>query len=403
MALTSIADQKTPGRPIEITFAAETGLPSANQEILIFGHMVEAGAASGNAVPYTVYNIANSASVSAASGEISPKFGATSELTNMVLSAIRANAGGSTFPALKVIPLAEADVDWGALDVALTNAQNQKAEFIVSPYDGMDLTLTDKLVEHCRLVSGATRTDNNQFGSIGVAFNRSVTDPTTLFSYDTQFLNGVWMPDTGTSGNAPAYSLGEMASAYTAVVAANAIPFNPLNSQTIQNVAAPALMSDWITVGVGLESEAALVKGWTPLYVKANGEVAIVRTVTERLSADGTGSPIVTAYYDVQDFQVLYFFRKTLWTRFSQPDFKQRKASAGTAVEIKSEVIRLMQAFEDQGMFQAVTQLAKLVKVERSLSDRSRFDIFVPVNVVPGLHVIATNIQATTQFDVVTV
>ena len=52
MALTSIADQKTPGRPIEITFAAETGLPSANQEILIFGHMVEAGAASGDATPY---------------------------------------------------------------------------------------------------------------------------------------------------------------------------------------------------------------------------------------------------------------------------------------------------------------------------------------------------------------
>ncbi len=107
----------------------------------------------------------------------------------------------------------------------------------------------------------------------------------------------------------------------------------------------------------------------------------------------------VTSYYDVQDFQVLYFWRKTLFTRFNQPDFKRRKASSETADLILSEAIRLANVFEDQGMFQAVSRLAKKFRVERSSSDRHRFDLKTPVNVIPGLHVIATNIEATTEFD----
>jgi len=156
-------------------------------------------------------------------------------------------------------------------------------------------------------------------------------------------------------------------------------------------------------VGAGLESEAVLNKGYTPLWVTPNGEVAFVRTVTGRLSTDGSGDAPVTAYYDVQDFQVLYFWRKTLYTRFSQPDFKQRKASAGAAQDVKSEAIRLATAFEDQNMFQAVGLLAKQFKVERNISDRHRFDVLTPVNVIPGLHVIATNVRATTEFDTVTI
>jgi phage tail sheath gpL-like len=54
-------------------------------------------------------------------------------------------------------------------------------------------------------------------------------------------------------------------------------------------------------------------------------------------------------------------------------------------------------------MFQNVTALAKLFIVERNISDRTRFDVFTPVNVIPGLMVVATNIQATTLGDNITV
>lgn len=396
MALTNIGQQKTPGRPVEITFAAETGTPSDLQEVLLIGHK---DAVSGTATVYEVSEINNSGDLAAASGEAITKFGAGSELALMVIAAVRANVGQSSLPKLKCVPLASTDTDFGASDAALTAAERVKAEFLVSPYDGQDSALRTKLKEAALLMSGAQRVENNQYGTVGVAFNRSESDPSQLDAADSQFLMLAWLPDSGT----PAYSIGEMAAAFAARCAQQGVPFNPVDSLTINGVAAPENMDEWPTVGAGLESESALEQGWTPLYVKPNQEVAIVRSVTSRLSADGSGTPVVTAYYDLQDFQVLYFWRKTVFTRFSQPDFKQRKASAETAREIKSELIRLATLFEDQNMFQAVKQLAKQFQVERNSSDRSRFDVKTPVNVIPGLHVIATNVEATTEFDVLTV
>ncbi len=393
MAITNIADQKTPARPIEITFAPELGLPSADQEVLLIGH-----AASGIASSSinTVININNSSDREAALAECVTKgFGSASELTKMVLAAIDANAGSSSFPALKVCPLASTETGFGTADAALTAVSRVKAEFVVSPYDGQDSALGIKLKNTCLLMSGATRTDNNQFGTVGVLANLDETDPSLLYQYDTQYLMPIYMRDTGTNP----YSVAELAAASAAKVAALTVPFNPLDDVTIVGVTPPANPADNLTRGGGLETEAALNKGWTPLFVKPNGEVAFVRTVTARLSADGTGAPVVGAYYDVQDFMVLYFFRKTIWTRVSQPDFKRRKASQESAIDLKSEIVRLAALFEEQSMFQAVDKLAKQIIVERSASDRHRFDVKIPVNVVPGLHVIATNIEAGVLFD----
>lgn len=397
MALTNIGQQKTPARPVEVTFAGETGTPSDAQELLLIGH-----AASGATGTNTIVTVTNVADDAAALAEANTKFGAGSELAKMVVAAVKANAGGSTFPAIKCCPLTSVETSIPA--AAQTAIKAVKAEFLVSPYDLHTSSATRAILKDMALtMSGASRTSNNQFGTIGVGANRNQTDPSLLTAFDTQFLMGVWLRDTGVSAEAPAYSLGEVAAAAAAVCAANGVPFNPLDDVTIQNLDAPVKLSDWPTVGAGLESESCLVQGWTPLFVKPNSEVAFVRTVTGRLSADGTGTPVVTAYYDLQDFQVLYFWRKTLYTRFAQPDFKRRKASGDAAKQIKSEAIRLATVFQDQNMFQAVDKLAKQFQVERNTSDRHRFDVKTPVNVIPGLHVIATNVEATTEFDVVSV
>lgn len=390
--LTSIPDQKTPGRPVEITFAAETGLPSALQELLLFGH-----AATGATGVNSVIQISNAGDFDAGKAEAETKFGVGSELAKMVAAAIKANQDTQRFVTIKCVPLANSDTAFGTSDAALTAAGKVKAEFIVSPYDLTDATLRDKIKDLAQVMSGPQRPDNNQFGTVATAFNRSVTDPSLLPAPDSQYFMGFWLPDTGTGGDAPAYSVAEMAAALTARVAANPVPFNPQDSEVIFGLDAPKLQTDWITVGASLESEVALGKGITPVRVKPNGDVAFVRTVTSRLTTNGITA--VGAYYDVQDFQVLYYFRKTVWTRVNQPDFQTRKASQGAAQDLKSEVLRLMAAFQDQNMFQAVDQLAKQVVVQRSSTDRHRFDVFIPVNVIPGLHVIATNIQAGTQFD----
>ena len=70
---------------------------------------------------------------------------------------------------------------------------------------------------------------------------------------------------------------------------------------------------------------------------------------------------------------------------------------------IKSELIRLAQQFESQQAFQNVKNLAKQFKVERSASDRHRFDTFTPVNVIPGLAVVANNTQASTDGDALSI
>lgn len=388
----TIADQLTPGRPVEIEFEAFTGIPSANQEVLLIGR-----AGPGATGENTVITINNSGDPTAAQAEAELKFGVGSELAKMVVAAVKANvvAGRSNCPALKCVPLNNAAVDFGTNDAALTAAATVKAEFIVSPFDGNDQTLTNKLKNTAATMSGAQRVENNQFGTIGVACNFNVADPSNLYAYDSQYLSLFYFRDS-----APAVTLGEMAAAYAASVASGAVPFNPVNGYVLGNIAAPVTSSDNLTIGAGLESETVLTKGWTPARVKPNGEVVIVRSVTTRRTTNGV--TVTSAYFDVQDFQVLYFWRKTLWTRFNQPDLLNTKRSVATARLIKGEVLRLAKLFESNQMFQSVNDLASQFTVTSSLTDRNRFDVVTPVNVIPGLHVIATTIKASTQFDTIT-
>lgn len=414
MALTNIGFQKTPGRPTEVTFAAELGLPNPNQIVNLIGHMgptggvAVSGVSSGTATPYVVVTMNNVADVTAAGAEAETRFGEGSELAAMVVACVKANAliGASTFPQIICTPLAQTDTDFGPLNAgsvpaALAAAEAFEAEFLVSPYDGQDeQALTMQLIDAATLMSGATRVQNSQYGTISVAANQDTQDPSTLFKYDTQHFSGVWFRNVDST---PAYTVAELAAAYAGILGGIVVPFNPVDGLAVGGLTAPSENSDWITVGAGLESESCLNRGWTPLRVLPNEDVAIVRSVTSRLTQNADGVTDVTAYYDVQDFMVLYFFRKAIVTRFNQPDFSRTKASILTAKNIKSEVIRIASTFEDQQMFQAVAELSKEFVVERNISDRSRFDVFIPVNVIPGLHVIATNIQATTEFDTLTI
>lgn len=393
MALTGIGFQKTPGRPTEIAFAAQLGLAANTSTLIVVAH-----AASGATGVNTLVTISNASDDVAGKTEAETKFGAGSELAKAVVAAIKANAGGSNFPKLVACVLASTDTTVAAAAQAAIKKTVTGSEFISWPYDmNSDATNRAIALDLATTMSGAQRGAMAQFGTIAVGSSRA-SDPSTLFEMDTQYLSGCWLRDA-----APTQSLAEISAACAAVMAGNSVPFNPLDDVTVKNVAAPAAVSDWPSVGAGLESETCLGRGWTPLWVKPNTEVAFVRTVTGRLSSDGSGNDSVTAYYDVQDFQVLYYWRKTIYTRFSQPDFKQTKASSDAAKAVKSEAIRLAQAFEDQNMFQAVGKLASQFVVQGNASDRSRFDILTPVNVIPGLHVLATRILAGTQFDVTTV
>lgn len=400
--LNSIGQQLTPGDPTEVTLDVDTGLASPTQKLVIIGH--RAASPTGTASNYSVVQISAPGDPTTIAAECATRFGTSGcEISKMVIAAVNANQGGSTFPPISCVPLVSTDTDFGASDAALTAAERVEAEFLVSPYDGTSATNLAKLKAAALLMSGAQRVQNGQYGTFGVAANNSQVDPTTFLASDTQFLQLCWLRDTGTGSNLRTQLVGELAAIAAAVLAARPIPFNPADNVALPGAAAPLLLSDWITVGAGLESESALVKGWTPLRVLPNGTVTFVRTVTTRTSVKGDGVTPTNAYIDVQDWQVLYYFRRVVFSRLQQPDLNDIKASAEAAKDIKGEIIRLAGQFEDLKMFQNVAQLAKLFKIARNASDRSRFDVKIPVNVIPGLHIVATNIAATTLFDSFTV
>lgn len=409
MGISDLPDQRTPGQGIELTFQSQTTPPNPTQNVILLGHVAATGlAASGLYVGNLFVNSGDtSIGLVNAVAECVTRFGnSTCELAKMILAAITANQATNQFPQLWWVALASTDTDFGGGTNLGLNALNKlEAEFVVSPYEGATggTTLSATAIAlnaACKTISGPSNVQNNQFGSIGVIFNRSQSNPALLPIIDSQYLAPCWLYDSGTLG-ASVLSIAEMASYYAAIMAGNAVPFNPLDDQIINGVPAPLNPIDWPTVGLGMATEAALNRGWGPLKVFPNGSVAVVRAITARLTITGNGNGLnnITAYYDVQDFQTLYFWRKTLFTRFAQPDWKQRKASAEGGKLMKSEMIRLATLFQDQQMFQAVDQLSSQFVVQRDVSDRSRFNYFTPVNVIPGLHVIDGNIQATTQFD----
>lgn len=408
MGLSSLPDQRTPGQGIQITFQAQTQPPNPNQNVVLMGHVAATGfAASGL---YTGNLFVNSGDTSVglvnAVAECVQRFGSsTCELAKMILAAIAANQQTSQFPQLWWIALASTDTDFGqGTNKGLSGLNLLEAEFVVSPYDGASgssQSATALALENaCATISAPANVQNNQFGSVGVVFNRAQSNPALLPIYDTQYLMPCWLYDSSTLG-APPLSIGEMAAAYAAIVAGNPVPFNPVDDLIIPNIPAPNNPADWPTVGNGMATEAALNRGWGPLKVFPNASVACVRSITARLTLNGSGNGLnnITAYFDMQDFQVLYYWRKTLYTRFAQPDWKRRKASLQAAQLMLSEMIRLATLFQDQQMFQAVDQLATQFEVARNTTDRSRFDYVTPVNVIPGLHVIDGNIIATTEFD----
>jgi phage tail sheath gpL-like len=271
--------------------------------------------------------------------------------------------------------------------------------YVVSPFDANTQSLMNPLLAETTAMSLPQRVDNGQYGTIAIAANQSATTFSSLTKYNTPYGSFQWLRNS-----APTQLNGEIAASVAAQLAANAVPFNPVKNLVIPNIVAPS-QADQITVGAGMDSEGALAAGWSPLRLLSTGSVAQLRARTLRIFlADGV-TP-VTDYFDVMDFNVLFYWRQTLVTRYNQPDFANAKASQGpgsTGQLLLSEVIRLGFLFQTNGMFQGMDQAAKSFLVQRNATDRSRFDVLTPVDVIPILAVIATNIQATAAYDTITV
>ena len=190
-----------------------------------------------------------------------------------------------------------------------------------------------------------------------------------------------------------------VAAACSAVMMQSAFPYNPVQGLTVGGLIPPRKYSDRIDINPQGASEQALVAGLSPLYVQAGGTVGMLRSITTyNLLPDNVTA--ATSYIDWQDIVTLYDFREVCYQITQNPPFNNNpggsKASLTIADLLKDEILREAQAFEDLGAFQGVQTLAKQFQVAPSTTMRGRLDFKIPVNVVPGLFVIAGNINAIT-------
>lgn len=193
--------------------------------------------------------------------------------------------------------------------------------------------------------------------------------------------------------NQVSQSVAQLSAATAAAVMADQFPYLPFQNVSIGGLIPPRIMSDIVNFDPTGQSEALLQNGLSPLCVAPGGNVVFVRVRTTYTTTPANVT--VTSYFDWIDIVKLYDFREVVYQIAQNPPFNNNPGGTLASVQIakafKDEVIREAIVFEQQGAFQNVKQMAKLFVVQGSA--QGRFDCFIPEQVVPGLYVIAGNIQ----------
>lgn len=391
MGLTNIADRLTPSTPIEITFGAQP-VATGRKFTTIFGHRAASG---GTGTSYGAYDIVNVGDPDAAEAEVDGLAGSGSEIGDMAAAFVKANsaAGRSNFPAFRVVLIPIAVADFGPADEAIDAVKFLRSDMLVSPYQASSVTLRTKLLDLAALISGPDRDLMGQFGTFATFGEREILSTALALNVDNKYAIIAYMQDS----SSPSQDYHILAAAHAGVMMSSVFPYLPLNNAIIGGLLPPSDPAERIELDPAGSSESSLAAGLSPLYVDAAGNVRFVRTRTTRVTIDGLVP--ATAYFDWQDLVTLNDFREDVFLRLQQPDLKPKKASIQTAQLVKDEVLRIAKAYEAEEAFQAVDKLAPEFQVAASTSSRGRFDFKIPVNVIPGLHVIAGNIEATTEFD----
>lgn len=466
MSLNSIANRLTPSAPTEITFGAQP-IATGRKFTTIFGHRAAAGGSGLNYTPYTVVNVGDP---TAALAEVDALAGSGSQIGKMAQAFVKANsaANRSSFPAFRVVILANADVGFGGADEAIVAVRNLRSDMFVSPYPASDATRRATLLALCSLISGPDRNLQGQFGSFATFGSLEALATAILYAINDRFALVAYFQDTNTAlvnttGDTTAAShtltalasvaginLGALvtgtgipantfvgairatevdlvnasgvfvnatstnaaealafqnlvsqedeivAAAHAGAMMSSAYPYNPLQNVVVGGLLPPKKTSDIIAFDPAGASESALVAGLSPLSVIPGNLVAFIRTRTTFTTLPGNIT--VTDYFDWQQIVVLYDFRENLYQISQNPPFNNNpggtKASAQIAAKFKDEVLRVAGIFEETGAFQDVKALAKYFFVQISTTSKGRFDYRIPVEAIPGLYVIAGNIQA---------
>jgi phage tail sheath gpL-like len=372
-----------------------SGLVAADNELFIIGRRAASG---GTATNGAVNQIANFGDPTLAQAECDALFGAGAEITEMIIAAIKGNLfsdkSPQVFPPIKAVCQVSTAVS-SDLAATLAGLIALPMPHVVVPFPITDATARAALIAHLTAISGDDRGVNGQFGSFGYMATDAVLSTATAAgeAAASQLIVAPWLRD---GAGSKANKIHAVAAAFAAVCAGNSVPFNPLNDLKVGGLVAPASVGDYHTTGDAGSVALGLASGLVPLYIGSDGSVKVSRTVTA--SRRVAASPD-SAYFDQQDWQVLYYFRKNAWLNAQRDVYKRAKASDAVLKALNSDHISLAKQFEALGMAQKVDELANKFTVARDPSNRSAAIYAVPLNVIPGFHNKGIALTGTTQFD----
>ena len=385
---------RNPSVKVSVTDSV-TGLTAADNELVLVGRMAASGSTATAAVPIPINNFGDPV---AAALECAGYFGAGSELGSMVVAAINAvlysNLTDKLFPPIVCVPMLSTAT---SANLAATFQANLTlpAPYLAVPFEATDAPAMLALLNQVTAISASDRGDNGQFGSFGFIATDADTAPASAVGI-AQASHGIvipWLRDLQTvKANTPA----QAASAIAAISAALGVPYTPVNGVTVGGLVPPTSTADYHTPGDAGTVALGLSAGLTPLIVTPAGTVALKRLVT---TARDVASAANSAYYDVQDWQTLFYLAKNCYVTASQPRYAQAKATDQVLASLRSEIIQLCKAMETLQMLEYVDKFMDQITVTRVASNRNAAVYAVPVNVVPGLMNIGIALVGTTKFD----
>ena len=372
-------------------------LVAADNTLVIIGHMASSGSTATAGQPV---QIANFGDPTQALTECNGLFGSGAEITEMVVAAIKgvlfSNMANKVFPPIVCIPLANADTS-SSLATTLAALLTVPMPFVASCYAGTDSAALTALKNHLTAISGEDRGRFGQFGSFGfMGLDVALGSATPVgLSGASQMLAFPWLRDSAVT---KANKLHAVTAATAAVCAANGVPYNPLTDISVGGLVVPASAADYHTPGDTGTEALGLANGIMPLMSNKDGSVSISRSVTSYRPDSAT---VAAAYFDIQDWQVLYYYRTQTYAKSQETQFKIAKASDAKAAALNSAFIKIAKDMEDLEMLQYVDKLAGEFTYTRSSQNRSAFVYQLPVNVIPGFYNKGIEILGTTKFDVV--
>lgn len=371
-----------------------TGFQQSEKKVVLIGRAAVAGGTVDTGAGVTILNFGDEA---LAKTECDGYFGADSELGEMVVAAIKAlrysDLPSKVFPKIVCYPMDNGDDD---LETFLEGLVNEPMPHVAIPFDMSSSSNLTAFKLHLEVISGDNRGHFGQFGSFGHIGDSGefATLGPIAEAQGTQHFVFPWLRDAAA---VKANKVHEVAAAQAIIAAALPAPYNPVNGIRVGKIAPPSDKADHHTGGETGTVSLGLDSGLVPWVVDDAGEVRISRLITS-LRSNAVAAD--QAYYDVNDWQVLYEYRYNCYLISEREQYKNQKRTATLVQALKSEFFQLALDFQTLGMFQEVEAFADQFTAEAVAGNRHAVIFKAPVNVVPGLHQKGIEITGTNQFDV---